>query len=632
MSAYTYDVFLSYNSKDRVVVERLARKFRDDERLKVWFDSWKLIPGTPWQEALEVGLKESNVVVVFIGESGFGNWENEEMRAAISTQVLEPTRNVIPVLLPGANENVLKEKIFLNRNTWVDFREGLDDKIAFRRLVSGVRKEEPGDVEIPKKKRKKPRRDAESKLEILPFVDREEIIKFILSSKSPAYHLIDAPARFGKTVLMKQLQQYFEERNWLCCYINVGDQKSPNEVFMEVAHKMKVMLSSAPSGETIARALVQQRGKEFSDKGKKGVVLFIDVEKSWESAINILRSIVNEFIPQMADVFDDESFLRDIHSSFRVVIASRYVTGKIPLSPRIPLTKNKLFPFDYEVVCDAVAQYLRINDSSRIDCIAAHLMHYTAGHPGCISRILSMYKQENPSNPDTFFREAEERIWEDIVYPEIDKMRLGIDDELRRVFDKLSVFRFLDIGILRDQLTATPFLSFQDEFALEDQLRTNYLLDPWAEGHFLRDGITRKMLALRLLSEKGTSSFAHDCKRAKEICIARLKNPATQMPDKWFVEYLYQCLQQDMGEIGNEHTRLEISERFFNEDILKGFEYFRLARNPREYYMPLETTLNDWEFRFTVNYFLRGASYIDNATSPYERMKQQILNLCRSNN
>src|SRR5262249_40314818 len=49
------------------------------------------------------------------------------------------------VLLPGAaSTDELKLPNFVRRLTWVDFRAGLDDEEAFRRLVAGLRGEIPG--------------------------------------------------------------------------------------------------------------------------------------------------------------------------------------------------------------------------------------------------------------------------------------------------------------------------------------------------------------------------------------------------------------------------------------------------------------------------------------------------------
>jgi len=135
MSDYEYDVFLSHNSADKATVEALASRLRD-AGLSVWLDSWSLIPGEPWQEALEEGLKSSRTVVIAIGPEGIGPWQNEEMRTAIDTRARDPERRVIPLLLPGASSDL---PAFLKRLTWVDFRAGLNDDEAFKRLLAGIK-------------------------------------------------------------------------------------------------------------------------------------------------------------------------------------------------------------------------------------------------------------------------------------------------------------------------------------------------------------------------------------------------------------------------------------------------------------------------------------------------------------
>jgi hypothetical protein len=53
-----YDVFLSHASADKPAVEHLARKLREMS-LEPFLDKWHLIPGEPWQEALEEALDQS---------------------------------------------------------------------------------------------------------------------------------------------------------------------------------------------------------------------------------------------------------------------------------------------------------------------------------------------------------------------------------------------------------------------------------------------------------------------------------------------------------------------------------------------------------------------------------------------
>lgn len=141
---FRYDVFLSHSSADKPAVEFLARKL-EAAGITPFLDKWNLIPGEPWQEALEEALDESRTCAVFIGPEGVGPWENEEMRSALEDRVKDKSRRVIPVLLPGS-QDFHKEKLprFIRRLTWVDFRSGLEDEDVFHRLVGGIRGTAPG--------------------------------------------------------------------------------------------------------------------------------------------------------------------------------------------------------------------------------------------------------------------------------------------------------------------------------------------------------------------------------------------------------------------------------------------------------------------------------------------------------
>ena len=142
-----YDVFLSHNSSDQATVEILALRLKE-AGVEPWLDKWHLIPGDPWQEAIEQALDECCTCAVFLGPSGLGPWEHEEMRTALNMRVREQSFRVIPILLPGA---LMPERgrlpPFLSRLTWVDFRQGLDDPVAFHRLVCGIRGIVPGAAE-----------------------------------------------------------------------------------------------------------------------------------------------------------------------------------------------------------------------------------------------------------------------------------------------------------------------------------------------------------------------------------------------------------------------------------------------------------------------------------------------------
>jgi hypothetical protein len=143
---FEFDVFLSHNSKDKPAVEQLARLLRDEYQIRSWLDKWNLVPGDPWQMAIEDALDHCQTFAVFIGPSGVGSWESPEMQVALDIRVRDRNRRVVPVLLPGAPDNSsLKLPSFLRMLTWVDFRGGLDDRITLHRFYCGIRGIAPGD-------------------------------------------------------------------------------------------------------------------------------------------------------------------------------------------------------------------------------------------------------------------------------------------------------------------------------------------------------------------------------------------------------------------------------------------------------------------------------------------------------
>jgi energy-coupling factor transporter ATP-binding protein EcfA2 len=146
MDSKQYHTFLSHNNNDKPAVEYLAQRLRQ-EGLEPWLDKWNLIPGEHWQSAIEEALDICQTCTVFIGPSGIGPWQNEEMRFAIDRRITQTKGRfrVIPVVLPGGHrEQRSRLPAFLVATTWVEFHKTLDDGQSFHRLVCGIRGMEPG--------------------------------------------------------------------------------------------------------------------------------------------------------------------------------------------------------------------------------------------------------------------------------------------------------------------------------------------------------------------------------------------------------------------------------------------------------------------------------------------------------
>lgn len=460
----------------------------------------------------------------------------------------------------------------------------------------------------------------------LPFVNREEELKHILSDFAPSYHIVDAPAGYGKTALLEELQHRFEERQWLVAYISVEQHQTLEHITQAVATEFNLSLNQdnnpQPQGHKLANALVQQRGNEFNlqKEGKKGVALLIDFEKRpWPSLESTINALFTGFIPDLQQTLRDLTFFQKGHNLFRVVFAGRYLTSKTPSRTGFRLTALRLTSFNYEVVYETVKAYL--SHQIEIEQLTAHLMYYTAGHPSCIASVLRLYEERPPYSVDDFFGYFTDEIWENLVWPQSDAIRKDINPSLRRIFDDLSIFRYLDYNVLQELLDQRSFATkYADAVDFADVLTGDYLM-AW-EGRFLRDGITRRLLVLRFLREIGPQAFALHCQRAQKLCAVRLQNSSSQSPERWTVELWFQFLQQRTSDIHLHQKRTQVRNLFFEKAVPRALQLLVKDRNAREEQSTLKRTLDsDWEFRFTVNYYLRKNQYSD---EPYHALQTNI--------
>jgi WD40 repeat protein len=132
---FQYDVFLSYNSKDKERVRHLADRLHK-AGLHVWFDEWILKPGDDIYLTIEHGLEASRTLILCMTSNAFdSDWVKLERSTVMFHDPANKSRCFIPLLLSDCNiPDTLKRLIY------VDFREGSKD--AFQQLVSTCKAEQ----------------------------------------------------------------------------------------------------------------------------------------------------------------------------------------------------------------------------------------------------------------------------------------------------------------------------------------------------------------------------------------------------------------------------------------------------------------------------------------------------------
>jgi WD40 repeat protein len=135
-----FDVFLSHNSREKPVVERIAEKLKR-EGFEPWLDKWCLTPAGDWQDELAGGLRASAACAVFVGPSGIGSWEDLEYKLATDRMAKDRAFRVFLVLLPGLPEPFDASALppFLSTRTWIDLRKGIEDRRGFQSLINGIK-------------------------------------------------------------------------------------------------------------------------------------------------------------------------------------------------------------------------------------------------------------------------------------------------------------------------------------------------------------------------------------------------------------------------------------------------------------------------------------------------------------
>jgi len=121
-------LFISYSSKDRHFVERLAEDLHT-HGVKVWLDKWEINVGDSIIEKIEDGIAENDFLAVVLSlNSTQSNWVRKELSAGLIKELNSRSVVVLPILLEKCNMPLL-----LSDKKYADFRydyhAGLNDLI-----------------------------------------------------------------------------------------------------------------------------------------------------------------------------------------------------------------------------------------------------------------------------------------------------------------------------------------------------------------------------------------------------------------------------------------------------------------------------------------------------------------------
>src|SRR6187551_38307 len=108
----TKNIFISYSRRELGFVDDLVGRL-EGENYEVWLDYRALIPGSPWKEQIDQGLKEADTVLLVVSKAALAS----EYVALEWRHFLETKQRFILLIFEAVD--LPKE---LEQFEWVDFR------------------------------------------------------------------------------------------------------------------------------------------------------------------------------------------------------------------------------------------------------------------------------------------------------------------------------------------------------------------------------------------------------------------------------------------------------------------------------------------------------------------------------
>src|SRR6266498_3213704 len=144
-SGHGFDVFLSYNGRDRAAATAIAEKLKRED-LRPWIDVWESTPGVLFHTELLAGLDASSACAVLVGPDQLGDWGREELGVALNRAAKEPSFHLFAVLLPGLTPEFDPAELpaFLATRGCIDLRSGIASQPGWRAFVRAIHGKPPG--------------------------------------------------------------------------------------------------------------------------------------------------------------------------------------------------------------------------------------------------------------------------------------------------------------------------------------------------------------------------------------------------------------------------------------------------------------------------------------------------------
>jgi len=380
------------------------------------------------------------------------------------------------------------------------------------------------------------------------FENRIYDLDFLCDPTKPRFIGIDAPAGYGKTYLLQEIQRRTRKTDWYCPLVDLNQSAAAH-------YDISAFLKE------IGRQGFNKRidGDQVEFLEKEIIKLFI---RSEAPRILLLVDSVNLLQPRLSQWFREnfipnlDSSLDDFNIKLRIVVAGRYLAADWAKT-EYPFHIRHLDPFDEQIIKEMIHKFaqqyvgkkLRIE---RAESIAHEIYEISGGHPKSIRSILEELAQNMFITSAS--HEEHVKLFNKHVAYIVDEIMQGIPANIQQCLQILSVFRKFNTDTLDALINAKEITSFSDGNELLPQISGTRLIDsPSATAPMYSDRIVRRILSAQLKYNNPQQfvrlhQFAeklYDCWiRSLDLYSKPLPIPVT---DQWqlifIIESLYHSLQ-----------------------------------------------------------------------------------------
>lgn len=540
-------VFISYARKDKEIVNEIRKEvlrslqesYENVADDFFWIDVERILPGMSLNEGLFVGVNDADYLMVFFSES------YSESRFCM--QELESFVK---------KENGIIDNIFFIK---VASAEKLNDEIVHilsDSIYSNFTKEVEGEIipiptreyvftqEIRRLVKAFEEKEVIHKVDnSFPFTNREFELDQVINSKEP-FHIITAPAGYGKTEFLKRVYNLLLEKNEGATY------------FSEInAYDCAQERVEHINGKLLDRN-VSIGFEEFFDDVKSRI------ELNKEKKLTIILDLDKEYDPDLPRKIMDNYVRRIRVNSFFQILNIPWKEFKLIISFSGPnqddykqnvsslgYLPHFLSEFNYEIIKKSLIKYWSGEvDSDIISSICARITLISGGYPTGVKKLAEEFREFNFSVIDRYAAQ-----YSNVV--------VGLNDGYDLFKNSLDsrVYRYISFDTLAELTGKTKVRSKNLLESLDDHniyTFCDYNNDSEGKNMFRKSNLLRRIYAVEY-SLRDYVKFELSCNGAAEYYYGLLKNNYLSggHTSDWLIEYWYSHLQKKLIGLGSNNCR-----------------------------------------------------------------------------